>query len=300
MTLDEAVERYLDHLRVERGLSKNTVSAYGSDLAAFTRFAEELGVRDAAAVEATHLHRFLLARLEAGVRSKTLARNSVSIRNLFRFLLAERHLTSDPSATLEVPKTGQSLPKALSQDQVEALLDAPDPATEVGARDRAMIEVLYATGLRVSELVGLPLAGLYLDEGYVRVLGKGGKERLVPLGEPAIDATRAYLADARGALLARSPKAHSDAVFVTARGGPMTRQGFWKRLKHYALASGLPADLSPHKLRHSFATHLLHHGADLRALQAMLGHASISTTQIYTQVTRARLQALHAEHHPRA
>ena len=300
MTLDEAVERYLDHVRVERGLSAHTVAAYGSDLSGFVRFAEEQGVRAISDADAVLLHRYLLARLESGISSKTLARNSVCIRNLFRFLLAERHLSADPAATLEVPKTGRTLPKAIPEDAVRALLSAPDPTTALGIRDRAMIEVLYATGLRVSELVGLPLPGLYLDEGYVRVIGKGKKERLVPLGEPAIDATRAYLADARGALLAASPKAYADAVFVTQRGGSMTRQGFWKRLKRYALAAGLPSDVSPHKLRHSLATHLLHHGADLRALQAMLGHASISTTQIYTQVTRARLQALHAEHHPRA
>ena len=221
------------------------------------------------------------------------------IRNLFRFLLAERHLSADPAATLEVPKTGRTLPEAIPEDAVRALLSARSDERARHPRPRDDRGALRNRSAR-SKLVGLPLPGLYLDEGYVRVIGKGNKERLVPLGEPAIDATRAYLADARGALLAASPKAYSDAVFVTQRGGPMTRQGFWKRLKRYALAAGLPSDVSPHKLRHSFATHLLHHGADLRALQAMLGHASISTTQIYTQVTRARLQALHAEHHPRA
>lgn len=299
MSIDEAIERFLDHLRVERGLAPNTIAAYGTDLSAFAASMVSDGAETIEALTPRHLSSWLLARLDAGLASRTLARNAVSVRRFCRFLVAERLLEDDPAATLDVPKVGRSLPKALTEADVERLLAAPPVDRPEGIRDRAMLEVLYATGLRVTELVELPTQGLFLDAGYVRVWGKGSKERIVPLGEPASDALSGYLASARGELMAASPRASSPALFVTRRGTAMTRQAFWKNIKKYAYTAGITAPISPHKLRHSFATHLLNHGADLRALQAMLGHASVSTTQIYTQVTRARLKELHAAHHPR-
>ena len=298
MSLDEAIQRYLDHLRIERGLAANTVSSYGSDLGFLAAWCAEHGVTGIEQLTPDVLERWLAARRDAGLTARSLARNIVTARQLTRFLHAEGHLHVDPAELLQVPRVRRSLPDTMTEDDVELLLGAPDPGTAEGQRDRAMLELLYATGLRVSELVGLPLNGVQLDAGLVRVWGKGSKERMVPMGEPAREAVEGYLRTARPGLLATSGKT-SRALFVTRRGGAMTRQAFWKNLKRYALLAGVTTDISPHRLRHAFATHLLHHGADLRALQAMLGHASITTTQIYTHVADARLKQLHAQYHPR-
>jgi integrase/recombinase XerD len=300
LAVDDAIQRYLEHLTVERQLAANTLAAYGSDLARFAAWCDARGLRDVEQVALTDLNAFLVARLDDGLKSRSLARNVVSLRRFFRFLTAERLLATNPASLLEVPSAGRPLPRSLREDEVEALLRAPDSSTPEGLRDRAMLELLYASGLRVSELVSLPVSGLHLDAGFVRVSGKGGKERLVPLGDLARDAIDQYLVGARPQLLASADRPDRNALFVTRAGKTLTRQAFWKNIKRYAYLAGIDSNVSPHKLRHSFATHLLRHGADLRALQAMLGHADISTTQIYTLVTRTRLQEIHAQHHPRA
>lgn len=299
MHIDEAIGLFTDHLALERGLAPNTIKAYATDLARLSERLVDEGVEDVEDVELTMLSSHLISRLDDGLKTRSLARNVVSIRRLFHFLLAEGYLAEDPAATLEVPPAPKTLPKVLTESEVEALLDAPDRSTAEGDRDIAMLELLYATGLRVTELVKLPVTGLNLDVGFVRVVGKGSKERVVPLGEVASDAIRHHLGDGRPRLLAAAGGAPSEWLFVTRRGGPMTRQGFWKNIKRYAAIAGIRSDVSPHKLRHSFATHLLKNGADLRALQAMLGHSSVSTTQIYTEVSRTRMKELHAELHPR-
>ena len=299
LSLDEAIQRYLEHLSIERGLAKNTLAAYGADLAAFTAWAVEHRLTTAASVGTRDLNTYLLARLDQGLKSRTLARNIVSLRRFFKFLRVEALIEVDPASLVEVPRVTRNLPKVWSEEQVEQLLRAPSEATDEGLRDIAMLELLYATGLRVSELVLLPVTGLYLDSGFIRVWGKGSKERIVPLGDVAGDAIRRWMDGPRQRLLALSGKNSSTALFISARGGPLTRQGFWKNLKRYAYLAGLDDSISPHKLRHCFATHLLRHGADLRALQAMLGHADLSTTQIYTLVTRDRMKRVHTEHHPR-
>lgn len=299
MTPDDAIQRYIDHIRIERGLAENTIRSYATDLSSLATWLEEAGYADICALTTAQLNDWLLARLDEGVKSRTLARNIVSIRRFFRFLYAEGHIRHDPAEILEVPAVKAGLPKTLSEDDVDALLAAPDTATPEGLRDAAMVELLYATGLRVSELVNLKLSSLHLTAGFVRIWGKGSKERLVPLGEAAADALRDYMEDARPLLLNAAGLARCEEVFVTRRGAGMTRQGFWKNLRRYAMEAGITRSVSPHQLRHSFATHLLHHGADLRALQAMLGHANISTTQIYTHVSNLRMQQIHTQHHPR-
>jgi len=298
-SLDEAVQRYLEHLTIERHLSANTVAAYANDLTRMTEHCIESGVTDVDGVDGLLLGSFLLARHRQGLKPRTIARNAVSIRRFFRFVHAEGMRDDNPAELLDVPKVGRSLPMTITERDVEALLDAPDASSPEGRRDRAMLEVLYATGLRVTELVTLPVAALDRAGGWLRVTGKGDKQRIVPIGEVAMDAVDDYLAGARGALLAASPKRTSPDLFITRRGTAMSRQAFWKNLRRYALTAGLDPRISPHKLRHAFATHLLAHGADLRALQAMLGHADISTTQIYTLVTRQRLQQVVDTHHPR-
>lgn len=298
-TLDEAIQRYLEHLTVERHLANNTVAAYASDLTRLTEHCVDAGVSDVSAVDGLLLGEFLLARHREGLKPRTIARNAVCVRRFFRFVHAEGLRDDNPAELLDVPKVGRSLPMTITESDVEALLDAPDDDTPEGRRDRAMLEVLYATGLRVTELVTLPVAALDRAGGWLRVTGKGDKQRIVPIGEVAMDAVDAYLAGARGALIAMSKRRTSPDLFVTRRGSAMTRQAFWKNLRRYALQVGLDPRISPHKLRHAFATHLLAHGADLRALQAMLGHADISTTQIYTLVTRQRLQQVVDSHHPR-
>jgi integrase/recombinase XerD len=297
LELDRAADLFIDHLKVERNLSPNTIDGYSRDLARALRFFHERGHRHAAEVTVADLTDYLLHLADGGLGARSRARALVAVRGLFRFLCAERHLEADPTETLDGPRVGRKLPDVLGEEAVLRLLAAPPLGTPRGLRDAAMLETLYATGLRVSELCGLAVADVNLASGYVRVFGKGRKQRLVPLGDVARERIAAYLETARPGFV-KQPSVK--ALFLTGRGRPMTRQGFWKLLRRYARAAGIAADISPHKLRHSFATHLLEHGADLRAVQAMLGHADISTTQIYTHVSRARLVELYRKHHPRA
>lgn len=296
LDLDRACDLYLDHLKVERNLAANTIEGYSRDLVRLRRFLDERGRARPDQVTGLDLTDYLLHLAGEQLGSRSRARALVAIRGWFRFLVAERYLERDPTETLDAPRIGRRLPDVLGEDAVDRLLAAPRRDTPRGLRDAAMIETLYATGLRVSELVHLRVVDANLERGYVRTFGKGRKQRLVPLGDLAREAIAAYLAQAR-ATFVKDPK--EPALFLTGRGRPMTRQGFWKLLRAYARGVGIP-DVSPHKLRHSFATHLIERGADLRAVQAMLGHADISTTQIYTHVSRARLVELYHRHHPRA
>jgi integrase/recombinase XerD len=289
------IERFGDALWTEQGLSDNTLSAYRSDLTLLSQWLSTRG-SELQGVTRRDLQDYLAHRVNADARPRTTARLLSSLRRFYRYLLREKLIESDPTALIDSPKIGRPLPKSLTEEQVERLLQAPNTKTDLGLRDRAMLETLYATGLRVSELVGLTLSRVSLNQGVVRVIGKGDKERLVPLGEEAVAWVQRYLDDGRPALIKRRL---TDAVFATARGGPMTRQAFWYNLKRLARVAGINNGLSPHTLRHAFATHLLNHGADLRVVQMLLGHADLSTTQIYTHVARARLKSLHAEHHPR-
>jgi len=291
----ELIARFCDALWLEHGLSAHTISAYRSDLTHVARFlaARGLSLPDARRED---LRDYLAHRRRTRAKATTAARLLSTLRRFYRYLAREGRVSEDPTALIDSPKLVRALPKSLTEEQVERLLAAPDCGTPLGLRDRAMLETLYATGLRVSELVALTLGQVGLTQGVVRVVGKGDKERLVPLGEEALAWLGRYLAEARGPLLGRRA---ADAVFVTARGGPLTRQAFWHNIKRYARKAGIEAPLSPHTLRHAFATHLLNHGADLRVVQMLLGHADLSTTQIYTHVARARLQELHARHHPR-
>lgn len=295
-TLDAPlIERFLDALWLESGLSENTLSAYRSDLGAYASW---LARRNACLERAGRsvLLEYLAECVGRGARPRTTARLLSSVRRFYRYLVREGIVQIDPSAEVDSPKLGRSLPKSLTEDQVEKLLQAPDTANMIGLRDRAMLEILYATGLRVSELVNLGLSQMNLNAGVVRVVGKGNKERLVPFGEEALAWLGKYISQGRGELLGERV---SEALFPTARGAPMTRQAFWHAVKRYARQAGIERAPSPHTLRHAFATHLLDHGADLRVVQMLLGHADLSTTQIYTQVARERLKSLHARHHPR-
>jgi integrase/recombinase XerD len=293
----EILDEFCDSLWLEDGLSRNTLDSYRRDLEKFSAWLQHR--RSATVVDATHADiQGFLAHLVGGEKAKatSTSRAISSLKRLFRYLLRQNRIAADPTLQIATPKLPRSLPKSLTEQDVELLLDAPDVSTPLGLRDRTMLEVLYATGLRVSELVGLSVAQVSLDMGVVRVMGKGSKERLVPMGEEALDWIRRYLAEGRGVLLGGRL---SDALFVTQRGEEMTRQMFWYLIKKYAKQAGLNKPLSPHTLRHAFATHLLNHGADLRVVQMLLGHADISTTQIYTHVARERLKQLHARHHPR-
>ena len=290
------VDRFCDHLWLEDGLSKLTLAAYRRDLTTFGEWLEKDRRRDLDAVEAGDLEAYLAWRFREHAQPRSAARYTSALRRFYRYLLRENLIAADPTLNLDSPKLPRALPKTLTEEDVGRLLDSADGDDALGLRDRAMLETLYATGLRVSELVGLRLTALNLNDGVLRVTGKGNKDRLVPLGEEAVRWLRRYLADARPALTARRI---SDAVFVTARGEAMTRQAFWYMIKRRARAAGIVRSLSPHTLRHAFATHLLNHGADLRVVQMLLGHSDISTTQIYTHVARERMKQLHAAHHPR-
>lgn len=290
------VERFLDALWMERGLAENSLAAYRSDLQQLQRWLDGRG-RQLLDAGRSDLLGYLSHLIEQGKKPRSSARVLSCMRQFFQFALREGLIPSDPSSQLESPVLGRPLPKSLSEAEVEALLQAPDTDTAEGLRDRAMLELLYATGLRVSELTGLRPQQLSLTQGVIRVTGKGGKERLVPLGEEAHDWVKRYLQSARPALLHEKP---AQFLFVTRRGDGMTRQAFWYRIKKHALAAGISVSLSPHTLRHAFATHLVNHGADLRVVQMLLGHSDLSTTQIYTHVARERLKSVHARHHPRA
>jgi integrase/recombinase XerD len=293
---DDAIDRFVDALWMERGLSRNTLAAYRADLRTAAAFLAARGRRLAEAAE-TDLLALLARRVEQGARPRTTARLLSTLRRYYRYELREGRRRDDPTAQIEGPRLGRPLPHSLSERDVEALLDAPDTERAEGLRDRAMLELLYACGLRVSELVALELGALNLRAGVVRALGKGDKERIVPLGEEAVRWVQRYLNRARPELLHGA--ADCDAVFVTRRGRGMTRQAFWQLIRRHARTAGIERPLSPHTLRHAFATHLLNHGADLRVVQLLLGHSDLSTTQIYTHVAQARLSALHAAHHPR-
>jgi len=286
------IERFVDALWLEDGLAANTLAAYRRDL---RQLATHLGGGDLLAAAEADLQQYFAATFAAS-RASTANRRLATLRRFYRWALREGMIERDPTLRLLGAKAPPRFPKSLTEEQVEALLAAPDPGSDLGLRDRAMLELLYATGLRVSELVAMRMLNVSLQEGLVRVIGKGSKERVVPLGEEARRWIERYLKGGRPAILAGRV---SDALFVTQRAGGMTRQMFWILVKRYAVRAGIEAPLSPHGLRHAFATHLLNHGADLRVVQLLLGHADISTTQIYTHVARARLKSLHAQHHPR-
>lgn len=293
----DLLDEFCDALWLEDGLSRNTLESYRRDLNKFADWLQQQ--RGVTLLETTHAdiqgflaHLFTLQKAKATSTSRAIS----SLKRLFRYLLRQNKIATDPTLQIATPKLPRSLPKSLTEADVELLLSAPDVATPLGMRDRTMFEVLYATGLRVSELVSLSVVQVSLDMGVVRVMGKGSKERLVPLGEEALDWLRRYLGEMRPLLLGGRL---CDAMFVTQRGAGMTRQMFWYLIKRHAQQGGLDKPMSPHTLRHAFATHLLNHGADLRVVQMLLGHSDISTTQIYTHVARERLKALHAKHHPR-
>ncbi|MDR2637345.1 MAG: site-specific tyrosine recombinase XerD, partial [Zoogloeaceae bacterium] len=290
------IDIFCDALWLEDGLAKATLDSYRADLGGLARWLDAAGRAQLKEVEAADLAAFL-ADFSRARRASSQSRCLSTLRRFYRWQLGRGQIARDPSEALARPARMERLPKTLSEEQVERLIDAPDEETPLGERDRAMLETLYATGLRVSELVHLKMHEISFDQGIVRIIGKGDKERLVPTGEIARQWLARHIAQGRRTLLAGRP---SDAVFVTARAAPMTRQMFWILIKKYALAAGIPsARISPHVLRHAFATHLLNHGADLRVVQMLLGHADITTTQIYTHVARERLKALHASHHPR-
>jgi integrase/recombinase XerD len=297
MSADEAlIDRFCDRLWLEDGLAQNTLSAYRRDLSAFAGWLKTARSRELAQADPADIDAYLAHRFAAHAKPRTAARYTASLRRFYRLLSRDGLVASDPTQFLDTPKLPRPLPKVLSEADVETLLATPDVGTPAGLRDRAMIETLYATGLRVSELVGLKLLNLDLNAAVLRVTGKGGKDRLVPLGEEALYWLSRYLKESRPGLLNGRRCAE---VFVTPRGAGMTRQAFWYLLKRGALKAGIHKPLSPHTLRHAFATHLLAHGADLRVVQMLLGHADISTTQIYTHVARERLKQLHSRHHPR-
>jgi integrase/recombinase XerD len=293
--VDPAVTRFLDGAWMERGLSTNTLAAYRADLMALSRW---LATQNTSIVKATRadLLGFIAWRVEFGARPRSTARQLSSFRRFYRHLAREGNLREDPTAQIAMPKIGRSLPKSLTEEEVESLLNAPVVTDPLGSRDRTMLEVLYATGLRVSELVSLKHSQLNLNQGVLRVVGKGDRERLIPLGEEAVRWLKEFIGVGRGEiLLDRS----TDYLFPTRRGDHMTRQAFWHIIKRYARKTNINKDLSPHTLRHAFATHLLNHGADLRVVQMLLGHSDLSTTQIYTHVARERMKDMHSRHHPR-
>ncbi|MBK1735746.1 site-specific tyrosine recombinase XerD [Halorhodospira abdelmalekii] len=292
----QRIEAFLDMQWQERGLSSATLAAYRSDLEGLAAYLNAHGLHLEQA-ERVALLDYLAVRVGEGARPRTTARLVSSMRRFYRYLLRYRLREDDPSAQIEPPRLGQLLPGGLTEEQIEALLLAPNTEEPLGVRDRCLLELLYATGLRVSELVQLTVAGINTRQGVVRIVGKGSRERLVPLGDEALVWVARYLRKARPVLLGEA--AGSEWLLVTYRGGGMTRQACWYRIKHYAVIAGIDPTISPHTLRHAFATHLLNHGADLRAVQMLLGHSDLSTTQIYTHVARHRLQLLHAEHHPR-
>lgn len=300
----QIIENFIDHLWMENGLSENTLSAYQNDLAGFSLWLKPNGGA-LKMVSASIIQDFLVYNYEMKQKGRSVARLLSSLRRFYLYLLRENQISEDPTHLLESPKGERTLPISLNEEQIENLLSAPDVCDELGLRDRAMLEVLYATGLRVSELINLQTSQISMQQGVIRIVGKGNKERLVPVGEVALDWLVKYYKYSRPWLLRAGPKSSTSSqcseVFVTKRGSAMTRQAFWYMIKRYALLAGIaPEHLSPHTLRHAFATHLLNNGADLRVVQMLLGHSDISTTQIYTHVADQRLRDMYHRHHPRA
>ncbi|MEC7910610.1 MAG: site-specific tyrosine recombinase XerD [Pseudomonadota bacterium] len=290
----DLIEAFIDTIWMEKGLSSNTLSSYKQDLLSFSSW---LPNKDLVEADKSTILDYLSYRLKKGYSSRSTSRCLSSIRAFYKYLLFNSFISKDPTEKIESPKIGHSLPKVLSEEDVLELIKTPDTRNPIGIRDRAMLEILYATGLRVTELITLELVNLNVRQGLVRVMGKGSKERLVPIGEQALDWVEKYVAYARLELIGK--KQDSPYLFLSKRGKVMTRQAFWYRIKIYAIKSGIDNSLSPHTLRHAFATHLLNHGADLRTVQLLLGHTSLSTTQIYTEVAKHRMQELHKTHHPR-
>ena len=291
----DLINAFLDNSWMEKGLSGHTQESYRRDLSQFAIWLNRQG-RDLVNLDPATIQEFLGFRLQQNLSSRTSARFLSCLRGFYRYLLRENRITANPVALIENPKLGRPLPKSLTESDVEALLAAPDVENPIGLRDRTMLEVLYACGLRVSELVGLSMSQVNLRQNVVRIIGKGSKERLVPMGEEAARWLERYLREARPVLLNNIP---DEVVFPSSRAQPMTRQTFWYRIKYWADVAGIKAELSPHTLRHAFATHLLNHGADLRVVQLLLGHSDLSTTQIYTHVAKLRMKQQHALHHPR-
>ncbi|MDD5544152.1 MAG: site-specific tyrosine recombinase XerD [Acidobacteriia bacterium] len=295
--MEEHIAAYLNYIRVEKGLADNTIEAYQRDLRLWQAFVSTRHNLRLEKIGRADILDFLQWLYKRKLNSRSVARILTALRNYFKFLQLDGIIENNPASTVEAPRLWKKLPKYLSPEDVDRLLEAPDTSAPLGLRDKAMLELLYATGLRVSELVNLKFSELHLEPGYVQCMGKGNKERIVPLGRSAAAAVEKYISEARALLL---KKARSDYLFVTQRGDRMTRQAFWVIISHCGLKAGIQTRLTPHLLRHSFATHLLERGADLRSVQTMLGHADISTTQIYTHVINARLREIYQKHHPRA
>ena len=294
--IETLVDAYLNYILIEKGLSKHTISSYARDLQRFLVFLAQHKLNAISQIDRSVILQHLIALRQAGLSARSRARHLVSLRGFFKYLVIEKHLSHNPAQLVDLPKSGLKLPEVLSETEVASLIRAPDTTKPSGLRDTAMLELLYAAGLRVSELITLKLQNINLDAGFVRVLGKGGKERIVPIGSAARESIRAYIDEGRAGLL----KQHtSPYLFVARAGNPMTRQGFWKLIKRYGSRAGITKKITPHMLRHSFASHLLEGGADLRAVQVMLGHVDITTTQIYTHVAQRHLKYLHKKYHPR-
>jgi integrase/recombinase XerD len=300
MSNQDLIEQFLDAIWSERGLSKNTLDAYQRDLQIFSKWlqaTQKTNKQELLKIKKRQLQDYLIAQGKEDKKASTIARLLSSLKRFYRYHIRLNTISEDPSALISPPKLGRSLPNTLSEFQVDSLIEAPNTQEPIGLRDRAMLELLYATGLRVSELVTLETAQINLIQGVLRVIGKGNKERLVPMGDQAVEWIKHYQKNSRRILM--QGKGTSDYVFITQRGRNMTRQAFWYRIKHYSHIAHINKQISPHTLRHAFATHLLNHGADLRVVQLLLGHSDLSTTQIYTHVAQARLQELHQKHHPR-
>ncbi|MBW2062921.1 MAG: site-specific tyrosine recombinase XerD [Deltaproteobacteria bacterium] len=292
-----SLDLYLDHLRVERGLAFNTVEAYARDIRRFLDYLTRQNLAGPEAASRSFVMGYMLFLSQTRIGPRSRARALSALKNFYKFLVNENMVLQDPTSNLEAPRILAHLPQTITLDEVEALLTAPDQNGPSGLRDKAMLELIYATGLRVSELISLKTVDLNLEAGYLRTMGKGAKERLIPLGDEARDWINRYLTDARPGLLKRGSSSY---LFLNRRGTRLSRQYFWRKIKDYSIAAGIRKKISPHSLRHSFATHLLERGADLRAVQLMLGHTDIATTQIYTHVTRERLKKIHQKYHPRA
>ncbi|RLB90960.1 MAG: site-specific tyrosine recombinase XerD [Deltaproteobacteria bacterium] len=294
--MDELTQNYIDYLIIEKGLSDNSLMSYSSDLAKFITFLEKNQIHDLNDVDTTVMLAWLVDLAKKGLSAKSRARHIITIRGLYKFLMAEKKIAKSPVKDIDIPKTGLALPKIMTIDEVAILLDAPDIRKPLGMRNSAMMEIMYGAGLRVSELIALRLQDINLDANFVRVMGKGSKERLVPIGSKARTITQKWIKEGRAPHL---KKLSTPYLFVARAGKPMTRQSFWKIIKKYALATNISKNITPHTLRHSFATHLLEGGADLRSVQTMLGHSDISTTQIYTHISRDYLVKMHQKYHPR-